>query len=137
MGIGIRNDSGYCDPVPFMAISNIERAARMRKPLVYVASPFSGDEAGNVKKAIRYCRFAVDKGAIPLAPHLFLPLFMSEEREREEAMRMNMVFLSKCSELWVFGSTISEGMKAEIKRAKWRNMPIRYFTEDCQENTED
>ena len=105
----------------------------VEKALVYVASPFAGDEARNAENAVRYCRFAVDSGAIPLAPHLFLPRFMSEANEREVAMFMNMVFLGRCEQLWVFGDRITDGMAAEIAKAKKRRMPIRYFTDDCVE----
>ena len=89
MGVSRFNSEGYYDPVPHEALSHIEKEARVWKPLVYVASPFAGDEARNTGNAIRYCRFAVDSGAIPLAPHLFLPRFMSEATERDEAMFMN------------------------------------------------
>ena len=41
--------------------------------------------------------------------------------------------MSKCSEVWVFGDRISDGMEAEIKRAKWKNYPLRYFNEDLEE----
>lgn len=133
MGVSRFNSEGYYDPVPHEALSHIEKETRTWKPLVYVASPFAGDEAGNAENAIRYCRFAVDSGAIPLAPHLFLPRFMSEATERDDAMFMNMVFLSKCEELWVFGSRITEGMAAEIAKAEKRRMPVRYFNEDCEE----
>lgn len=137
MSVSKFNDEGYFDLVPHAALTKISKDARAWKPLVYVASPYAGDTETNTRKAIRYCRFAVDSGAIPIAPHLYLPQFMSEVTEREEAMRINKVLLSKCRELWVFGSTITEGMKAEIRCAKWRQMPIRRFTEDCQENTEE
>ena len=66
---------------------------------------------------------------IPFAPHLLLPLYMKEETERELAMFMNMVFLGRCEELWVFGSDISEGMQMEIKKAQKKNMKIRYLVE--------
>ncbi len=125
------NDEGYRDPVPHIAIANIER--RAWRPVVYVASPYAGDIERNTENAIRYCRFAFENGAIPFAPHLFLPRFMSEETERDEATRMGLVFLTKCVELWVFGSRITEGMAEEIRRAERRGMPIRYFTEDCVE----
>ena len=46
---------------------------------------------------------------------------------------MNWVLMSKCVELWVFGETISSGMKAEIERAKRKKMKIRYFTEELEE----
>ena len=41
--------------------------------------------------------------------------------------------MSKCAEVWVFGSIISVGMEAEIKRAKWKDYRLRYFTENCEE----
>ena len=43
-----------------------------------------------------------------------------DSKERELAMFMNMVLLGKCNELWVFGSTISNGMAQEIEKAKKR-----------------
>ena len=46
---------------------------------------------------------------------------------------MDMVLLGKCEELWVFGKLVTEGMSAEIAKAKRKNMKIRYFTEDCEE----
>ena len=88
---------------------------------------------GNTLKARKYSRFAVDQGAIPIAPHLLFPQFLKEETERELAMQMNMVLLAHCLELWVFGSFISEGMEMEIERAKQKRMKIRYFTEDLKE----
>ena len=53
--------------------------------------------------------------------------------ERQTAMFMNYVMLTKCMELWVFGSSVSDGMAQEIKWAKRRHMPIRYFTEKMEE----
>lgn len=38
--------------------------------------------------------------------------------------------MSKCAEIWVFGSRISSGMEAEIKRAKWKGYHLRYFTKN-------
>ena len=42
---------------------------------------------------------------------------------------MGIILLNKCKELWVFGDTISAGMKAEIERAKKTKMPIKYIKE--------
>ena len=135
------NSEGYPDPTAYDALSAIEqeekkaaRAARYR-PLVYICSPFSGDVPGNTQKAIRYSRFAVDSHAIPIAPHLLFPLFMDEETERDLAMFMDMVILGRCEELWVFGGMVSAGMKAEIDKAKRKNMAVRYFTDDLKEVT--
>ena len=78
MEVSMFNSEGYRDPTPHDAISSLIKEGRQWKPLVYIASPFAGDEEKNTKNALRYCRFAVDSGAIPWAPHLFLPRFMSE-----------------------------------------------------------
>ena len=131
-----RNQEGYADPTVFRALSKIEKEQKKYRPLVYICSPFSGDEGGNTAKAKKYSRFAVDAGVIPFAPHLLLPLYMKEETERELAMFMNMVFLGRCEEFWVFGNVISEGMQMEIKKAQKKNMKIRYFTEDLVEAKE-
>ena len=109
-------------------IQKDEKAARYR-PLVYICSPYSGDTAVNTEKAKRHCRFAVDNNAIPLAPHLLFPQFMNEETERDLAMFMDMVLIGRCEQLWVFGDTVTEGMKAEISRANRKGIKIRRFTE--------
>ena len=128
-----KNQEGYADPTVFHALSKIEKEQKIYRPLVYICSPFAGDEEENTAKVKKYSRFAVDAGVIPFAPHLLLPLYMKEETERELAMFMNMVFLGRCEELWVFGSVISEGMQMEIKKAQKKNMKIRCFTEDLME----
>lgn len=136
MAISKFNCEGYFDPTTYEALSNVEReekAARYR-PLVYICSPFSGDISGNMDKAKKYSRFAVDQKAIPLAPHLLFPQFMDEETERELAVFMDMVLLGRCKEVWVFGSHISDGMAAEIEKAKRKQIKIRYFSEDCKED---
>lgn len=103
------------------------------KPLVYICSPYAGDTQKNAELARKYSRFAADSGVVPIAPHLLLPQFLSEETERELAMSMNMVILGKCEELWVFGDTVTDGMAAEIKEAEKLKTKIRYFTEDLEE----
>lgn len=135
MAISKFNGEGYYDPTTYEALSKVEReeiAARYR-PLVYICSPFSGDISGNIERAKKYSRYAVDNKAIPIAPHLLFPQFMSDDAERELALFMDMVLLGKCEELWVFGELVTEGMSAEIAKAKRKNMKIRYFTDNCEE----
>ena len=137
MSVSKFNHEGYFDPTTYTALSNIEaeeRKARFR-PVVYVCSPFSGNTERNAENARRYCRFAVDSGFVPFAPHLLFPQFMYDEvpEERELALFMGIVMLTKCAELWVFGERISKGMSKEIHKAEARNMLIRYFTTNCEE----
>lgn len=84
-------------------------------------------------RARQYCRFAVSKWRIPIAPHLYFPQFMSEEREREKAMDMNFELLKLCGEVWVFGDKITKGMEAEIAHAVRLRKKIRYFTTKFEE----
>ena len=131
------NHEGYYDPTTYTALSNIEAEERKARfgPVVYVCSPFSGNLESNVENTRRYCRFAVDSGFVPFAPHLLFPQFMYDEvpEERELALFMGIVMLTKCAELWVFGERISKGMSKEIHKAEARNMLIRYFTTNCEE----
>ena len=76
---------------------------------------------------------AVEKKAIPFAPHLLYPRFMSEEEERDLALFMGKVMLDKCAEVWVFGGTVTNGMKGELDRAEKRHKRVRYFTTDGKE----
>lgn len=133
MSSNFKNQEGYADPTAGQAIAQVIKEEKKYRPLVYICSPFSDDPEGNTEKAKYYSRFAVDKETIPFAPHLLLPLYMKEESERGLALFMDMVFLSKCEELWVFGEKISSGMQAEIDKAIRKNMKIRYFTEAFEE----
>ena len=99
-------------------------------PVVYICSRFRGDIAHNIAMARRYSRFAVDRGCVPLTPHLWLPQFLSEETERELAISMDLKLLERCDELWACGDEISEGMAREIARAEDIGLPIRHITEE-------
>ena len=138
MGVNKYNNEGYFDPTAYGALTAIEaeeKALRAFRPIVYICSPFSGDVDGNVAAAQRYSRFAVDKGYIPVAPHLLFPQFLDDNdpKERQLGLFFGNALMSKCAEVWVFGNTISAGMEAEIKRAKWKDYRLRYFTENCEE----
>lgn len=133
MEVNYKNPEGYTDTVPYQALSNIDKEQKKYRPIVYICSAFSGDVEGNTKKARAYSRFAVDQGAIPIAPHLLLPQFMNEETECSLAMFMDIAILSKCKELWVFGSPTA-GMQAEIAYAEKKQMTIKYFDETWEGN---
>ena len=138
MSISKFNSEGYHDPTAYDALSSIEneaRALRAFRPIVYICSPFAGDLEKNVVAARTYSRFAVEQGYIPIAPRLLFPQFLddSDPKERELGLFFGNAIMSKCSEVWVFGSHISSGMEAEIKRAKGKNYRLRHFTENLEE----
>ena len=140
MGINMKNAEGYYDPTPHKALSNITREEKAAakaafKPLIYICSQFSGDIENNNKRTRAFCRFALDKGNIPLAPHLMFPQFMNDndEKERDLAIFMDIILMGKCQEVWVLGDVISRGMSIEIEKAKKRRQPVRYFNKDFEE----
>jgi len=131
------NAEFYPDPTAADALANVmrEEIAKGWKPLVFICSPFAGNPKRHTQNAKRYLKFAVDKGTIPFAPHLLYPLVLDEAdpAQRELGTFFGLVWLGKCDEIWVFGSRISQGMAAEIEKARRRLIPIRYFTENCEE----
>lgn len=126
-----RNSEGYPDPTPYEALKTV----KVYRPLVYICSPFAGDTEENIKRARGYCRLAVSRGCIPLAPHLHYPQFMDDgdRQQRELGLWFALILLGECSELWVFGERISSGMAAEIAKAERRGMPTRYFDSKGEE----
>ncbi|KGP76423.1 hypothetical protein JT05_00305 [Desulfosporosinus sp. Tol-M] len=134
------NASGCYDPVSFEVMSKIEREERKAVksaflPLVYICCPYRNDPVGNSEKARKFCRFAVDRGYIPLCTILHFPQFMSDTdpEERELALFMDIVLMGKCQEVWVLGDTITEGMSRELHKAERRRQPVRYFNNDFEE----
>ena len=137
MGINIFNREHYADPTACAALTRIEQTAKKSayRPFVFICSPFAGGTERNVERARRYCRFAVSNGCIPIAPHVYFPQFMDDDdqEQRDLGLFMGMVLMSRCKELWVFGSTVSRGMAVEIEKAQQRGIPIRYFNTCCEE----
>ena len=78
-------------------------------PIIYICSPYSGDVIGT---------------------HLYLPLFLSEETERELAISLDLRLMDVCRELWVCGDVISEGMRREMAYAAELGIPIRHVKEE-------
>lgn len=82
------------------------------RPIVYLCNSGTGDIE-------QYCRFALEQGQIPLSP--------AAVQDEELKTHISSVLLGKCNELWVFGDTITAGMKSVIDIAKRRKQQIRYF----------
>lgn len=106
---------------------------------VFICSPFRpvGETAGqrdndwkkNIALAKQACRYAVDEGYVPYAPHLYFPQFLSEGEadEREIGIIMGLSWLARCDEVWVAGMRISEGMSREILQAKEWGIPLKAY----------
>lgn len=98
--------------------------------VVYICSPCRGNYEKNITKAQGYCREAMllFPGVVPIAPHVYFTQFLddSKPRERKAGLEAGLKLLELCDELWVYGiQNPSEGMAAEIARAKELGIPVR------------
>ena len=86
-------------------------------------------------KANEYAREEAMKGNCAIAPHCVFTQFLNDDNEVERriGLILGLQMLKRCKEMWVFGDIISEGMANEIRIAEKRNIPVRYFTDKCEE----
>ncbi|AWW25967.1 DUF4406 domain-containing protein [Acetobacterium sp. KB-1] len=135
MGVSMYSREGNPDPTIYGGLTSLEKPSRAYRQMVYVCSPFSGDVARNIENARKYSRFVVEQGCIPITPHLLFPQFLNDNdlTERELGLHFGNVLMDHCSEVWVFGEIISDGMDSEIKRARRKNIKLRYFSSDLKE----
>lgn len=119
--------------------------------MVYVSSPMSAETADKVeanlefaRRASRYCALC---GRIPVTPHLYFTQFLREEVKTERLLgqKMGQCIMPSCSEVWVCGDTVSDGMRAEIALARKLDIPvvevsskdIAVFLESCGDRVTD
>jgi len=139
MSIGRCNVEGYTDPTPYHALTSVCRDEKRRdsyKKLIFVSSPFAGDVERNIENARKFSRMVVDNGAIPITPHLLFPQFLDDNNHEERTLGINfgLRLLVKCDEIWVFGRTITQGMRVELAVAKRKRVKVRYFDENGTED---
>ena len=132
---GRRNAEGYMDMTAFEGLKRAQRTQFGWRPLVYICSPYSEDVEANVEIARRFCRVALQRRTIPVAPHLLFPQFMDDAvpGERELAMFMNRIVLSRMDAIWVYADRISTGMRQEIEWAYVQGTPIKYCNTGFEE----
>ena len=106
-----------------------------RFPLVFICSAYSGNVGENIASTCEYCRFALDNLSYPVAPHLHYPWFLRDENpmERELGLLCGLRLMECCSEVWIFGDKLTDGMKREIEYAAMLDKRIRYFNKDFEE----
>ena len=137
-----RNSEGYADPTAGAALGQIMKEYRQERretwkreneiksrPKVYVVSRYAGDIENNVLSAIRYCKFVITKGKMPIAAHLLYPQMLDDTipAQREMGTMFGIALLDMCDEVWCFGKELSSGMEREIKEANRLGKPIKYF----------
>lgn len=83
----------------------------------------------NIKKITAICqRLANDTDIIPISPIHTFAYLDPLTYDADKGMRNCLALLDSCSELWVFGDwETSEGCMMELRHARKRGIPVRYF----------
>lgn len=101
---------------------------------IFISSPYWNESiekmAENVHLAELACKKIIERGNIPIAPHLYFPRFLEDENpmSREIGIECGLFFLDHCDDMIVildtpsnrWGSakdTITKGMRIEIEHA--------------------
>lgn len=92
---------------------------------VYICSPYNakteGERTANAAFAEKYCRYVVNEGNIPIAPHIYFTRFMDNGNEAERILgqEIGIELLKKADSMMVLirNENISAGMEREIKYA--------------------
>ena len=93
-----RNSEKYADPTAGEAMNIMleqkkqqeEQKRRMyeriHRPKVYIVSKYAGDIEANTAAAVRYCRFAIEQGYMPIASHLLYPQILNDNDPDEREL---------------------------------------------------
>jgi hypothetical protein len=90
-----------------------------KSKIVYIASPYAGNVEQNVEFAIEACKYAIQLGCTPVAPHLMYPQMLDDSapNERTLGLELGKRLLATADEIWLCGDKISDGMYAEMLEA--------------------
>ena len=98
---------------------------------VYVCAPLGGNIEQNLKKVKTYTEYALRCGTAPVVPHFYAGcLDDNNPKDREIGLAAGMSLLWLCDEVWVFGDTVTDGMRAELQFCKNLNIRIQKITEN-------
>lgn len=98
----------------------------MPKPVVYICAPYSGEVPRNIAVAKAAAKAAIDKGYVPVVPHLLYPAILDDDNSGERALgiELDIALIDRCDELWAYGPTVTPGMKKEIDHALATDKPV-------------
>lgn len=99
---------------------------------IFICSRYRGRVDLNREKARKYARQIIEAGYIPVVPHLLYPQFLDDlnPEERMLGITLGIEDLRECSEIWIFGTMISEGMQFEMSKAVELGIPAKLFDDN-------
>ena len=102
--------------------------------MVYICAPLRGDVEKNIEFARQKAQEVFRAGGIPVCPHLMFPSIadVNDPAQDQAAREMGLHLVESCQRVHVYGSTITEGMEAEIQRAQDQGIPVVFEQEPPQ-----
>ena len=85
----------------------------------------------NIEFARQKAQEVFRAGGIPVCPHLMFPPIADPEHPAQDqaAREMGLRLVESCQRLHVYGSTITEGMQAEIQHAQEQDISVVFERE--------
>jgi hypothetical protein len=74
------------------------------------------------------CEFVFLRGAVPVNPFRAFGYFLGDRVDRDLVRAANNNLIRLSDELWVFGTTIANGVLFEVAYAHDLDKPVRFFT---------
>jgi hypothetical protein len=99
--------------------------------IVYIALPYAGDTETNVEFAVEACRYCIEQGFTPIAPHLIYPQILNDNVPEQREIGRRVAADNKVSSCYLSAATrgcgdrISDGMYAELIAAMSLGIPHR------------
>lgn len=98
---------------------------------VYICAPLGGNTEESLKKVRRYAEYALRCGTAPVVPHFYAEcLDDAKPAEREKGMSAGLALLWLSDEMWIFGDTVTGGMRNEIQFCKNLNIRVRNVSDE-------
>lgn len=94
------------------------------KKWVYICHKYRDDPVNNSIAVLDICKQIDTNLYVPIAPQIYLNMFIDEDSQRDLAMDICLNLLSRCDVLLICGPIISIGMKQEIQLAHGLGIPV-------------
>jgi len=74
------------------------------------------------------CEYVFKRGAVPLNPFRAFDYFLGDRVPREMVREGNQRLIAASDQLWVFGTTLADGVVVELAQATRLGIPVKFFT---------
>lgn len=104
----------------------------MKKPKVYIAGPYTGENIRNIAEALKWANILYNQGFIPFVPHISGFWDLIHPMHYDNWMEYDKEWLLVCDCLFKFGG-FSSGAQEEMIIANKNNIPVFHMLHQIEE----